>query len=292
MLLSMTGFGRATAEFSDKKITVEVKSLNSKQFDLNTRIPFAYRSDELTLRRILAEKLERGKVDLSVSVERGTESTHTSINVSALTAVKENIEKASEAARIPTPADWWSVLMRFPDVLESDSDIEADEEEKHLLESTVAQAAEALTQYRRAEGEKLEEFFQKRISAISELLKNIEQYEGERIEHVRQRLMDGIEKIPAIDFDKGRLEQEMIFYIEKLDINEEKQRLSQHLAYFLETMHAPKPGQGKKLGFIAQEMGREINTMGSKSNHAEMQKTVVRMKDLLEQIKEQVLNVL
>lgn len=288
----MTGFGRATAELPNKKITVEVKSLNSKQFDLNTRIPSAYRSSELALRRILADRLERGKVDLTISVEHTGCATSTVIDVEALRACKQRITEASRAAGIPEPADWWSLLTRFPDVLTSENDSEADEPEKEALCHTVAEAAEALMAYRRTEGVKLEEFFAARIAAISDLLAIVPRFESERIDRIRQRLVDGIAKIPAIDFDKGRLEQEMIFYIEKLDVNEEKQRLAQHLAYFIETMNSSHPGQGKKLGFIAQEMGREINTLGSKSNHAEMQKTVVLMKDQLEQIKEQVLNVM
>ena len=292
MLLSMTGFGKAVAELPNKKITVEIKSLNSKQFDMSTRIPSCYRSSDLELRRLVAARLERGKVDMTVSLERGGEASSVTLNTDVIKYLKHEFEKASAEAGIPAPADLWPMLMRFPEVLGSEADTEADEAELSTLRDTVAEAADALMAYRRAEGVKLEAFFAERISAISELLAEVPRYETERIERIRARMADGLSKIPAVDYDKGRLEQEMIFYIEKLDVTEEKQRLGQHLQYFMETMQSARPGQGKKLGFIAQEMGREINTLGSKSNQAEMQNLVVRMKDQLEQIKEQVLNVM
>lgn len=291
MLLSMTGFGKAVAETKNKKITVEIKSLNSKQLDLNARVPSIYRDKELDLRNIVGRPLERGKIDMSVTVESlGTE-TGTTLNVSALEAYKKQIQDASATLGIAVPDDWYSVLLRFPDTLKSDTQAEIDNEETEALFSATSQAVTALMNYRRAEGVKLESFFAERIRRISELLGRIDPYEAQRVEKIRLRIEEGLKKIPGIELDKGRLEQEMIFYIEKLDVNEEKQRLAQHLNYFMETMEAPA-GQGKKLGFIAQEMGREINTLGSKSNHAEMQKIVVQMKDELEQIKEQVLNVL
>ena len=292
MLLSMTGFGKAVAETKNKKITVEIKSLNSKQLDLNARVPSIYRDKELDLRNIVGRPLERGKIDMSVTVESlGTE-TGTTLNVSALEAYKKQIQDASATLGIAVPDDWYSVLLRFPDTLKSDTQAEIDNEETEALFSATSQAVTALMNYRRAEGVKLESFFAERIRRISELLGRIDPYEAQRVEKIRLRIEEGLKKIPGIELDKGRLEQEMIFYIEKLDINEEKQRLSQHLPYFMETLEAPHPGQGKKLGFISQEMGREINTLGSKSNHADMQRLVVKMKDELEQIKEQVLNVM
>ena len=291
----MTGFGKATAETAAKKITVEIKSLNSKQLDLNVRLPLSFREQELELRSAVATVLERGKVDVYVSSEntQGSNAGLTaSLNVEALAAYRRQISEASAAIGIPEPADWYSVLLRFPDTIHAETAESVGEEEALALKEATKGAVEALMAHRRAEGEALERFFAERIEAISVLLASVAPYEAERIEKIRQRMSDGLAKIPVAEYDKGRLEQEMIFYIEKLDVNEEKQRLARHLAYFIETMNAPKPGQGKKLGFIAQEMGREINTLGSKSNHAEMQAIVVRMKDLLEQIKEQVLNVM
>ncbi|MDE5568348.1 MAG: YicC family protein [Muribaculaceae bacterium] len=292
MLLSMTGFGKAVAETKNKKITVEIKSLNSKQLDLNARVPSVYRDKELDLRNIVGRPLERGKIDMVVSVENHGNETTASLNVAALEAYKAQVEEASAALGIPTPDDWYGVLLRFPDTMHNETATEVDEEETEALFAAASRAVAALMDYRRVEGLKLEEFFTARISHISDLLAQIDAFEVQRVEKIRQRIEDGLKKIPGIEIDKGRLEQEMIYYIEKLDVNEEKQRLGQHLAYFIETLEAPRPGQGKKLGFISQEMGREINTLGSKSNDADMQRLVVRMKDELEQIKEQVLNVM
>ena len=293
MLMSMTGFGKATVEVTNKRINIEIKSLNSKQMDLNVRVPHIFRQEELPLRSYATGILERGKADISVTIENtGSDiQAATTVNTSAMAAYKKQIEQTSAELGIAVPSDWYSVLMRFPDVLSNDNVAEADETEKEALMTCARNAIEQLMLHRRAEGAKLEEFFGQRIATIRELLAAIEPYERERIEKIRGRIEDGLSKIPVAEYDKGRLEQEMIFYIEKLDVHEEKQRLAQHLNYFMETMEAPA-GQGKKLGFIAQEMGREINTLGSKSNHAEMQKIVVRMKDALEQIKEQVLNVM
>lgn len=287
----MTGFGRATVEHAGLKITVEVKSLNSKQMDISMRVPAIYREKELELRNLIAARLERGKVDLTVYREAAGADDSVRINAAALAGYKSQIEVASAQLGIDLPADWWSILMRFPDAIHSDTAPELSEDEAGMLMSAAAAAADLLMDHRRAEGERLEEFFTSRIRHISELLDTVEPYETERVERIRARITDGLSKIAVAEYDRGRLEQEMIFYIEKLDINEERQRLAQHLLYFMETMAAPA-GQGKKLGFISQEMGREINTLGSKSNHAEMQRIVVRMKDELEQIKEQVLNVM
>lgn len=288
----MTGFGKAVAETDNRKITVEIKSLNSKQLDLNARIPSIYRDKELDLRNIVGRPLERGKVDLVVTVENHGNETSASINLAVVEAYKAQIEEASKTLGIPMPEDWYGVLLRLPDTLRNDNQAEIDDNEVATLFSVTSQAVTSLMEYRRAEGLKLEEFFTSRIRRIGELLAQVDEFETARVDKIRQRIEEGLKKIPGIDIDKGRLEQEMIYYIEKLDVNEEKQRLGQHLSYFMETLNAPHPGQGKKLGFISQEMGREINTLGSKSNDADMQRIVVKMKDELEQIKEQVLNVM
>lgn len=291
MLYSMTGFGKATAEIPGKKITVEIKSLNSKQIDIAARIPGAYKEYELEIRNIISQRLERGKVDLMVSVENIAETSASRINIPVMAAYKAQIEEMSAALSISLPADWYAALLRLPDVMKADVQSTVDEKESEALFKAVTDAVDALMAYRRTEGVKLEDFFTKRIDNIAALLAEVPRFEVERVAKIRARLTDSMEKFLTVEFDKSRLEQEMFFYIEKLDINEEKQRLAQHLAYFRETI-AAQAGQGKKLGFISQEMGREINTLGSKSNHAEMQRLVVRMKDELEQIKEQVLNVM
>jgi uncharacterized protein (TIGR00255 family) len=251
-----------------------------------------YRSLELDMRNIVAREMQRGKADLIVSVETlvGADA-QVKLNVGAMAAYKAQIEAASAQLGIPEPSDWYAVLMRFPDVVTSANDEDVSEDSRAQILELTAKAVEGLMAHRRAEGIRLEEFFAPRIQAITNLLKDIEPFEAERVPKIRARIEEGLSKIPVAEYDKGRLEQEMIFYIEKLDVNEERQRLAQHLRYFIETMEGPA-GQGKKLGFIAQEMGREINTLGSKSNHAEMQRIVVKMKDILEQIKEQVLNVM
>ena len=287
----MTGFGKSVVEIPNKKITVEIKSLNSKQLDMTARVPAAYREKELELRNRIAHRLERGKVDLSVHVETIVSDTAATLNIPLMAQYKQQVEKMSNELSIPMPEDWYSVLLRMPEVMKAETSTSLTEDEAEALFKAVDEAVEGLMQFRREEGKKLEEFFAQRINNIRERLSEVPQYEGERVAKIRNRIEEGLAKLKEIDFDKGRLEQEMIFYIEKLDINEEKQRLTQHLDYFIETMNDAQ-GQGKKLGFISQEMGREINTLGSKSNHAEMQKIVVRMKDELEQIKEQVLNVM
>lgn len=287
----MTGFGRAVVENAQRRFTVEIKSLNSKQLDLSTRISSAYRDMELDMRNIVAHRLERGKVDLSVYVETLVAETPTKFNIPVMAAYKADVEAMAQALGLPEPSDWYSLLLRFPETMRTDIATEVSQDDQLTLLKAVNQAVDALMEFRAKEGVKLYEFFTKRIDAIEALLKQVPQYEQERLDKVRSRIEDGLAKIATIDFDKGRLEQEMIFYIEKLDVSEEKQRLAQHLNYFRETLDG-NAGQGKKLGFISQEMGREINTLGSKSNHAEMQKLVVKMKDQLEQIKEQVLNVM
>ena len=287
----MTGFGKGVAENSSRKFTVEIKTLNSKQLDFSSRMPSVYREMEVECRNLVASRIERGKVDLAVTVETLGATSDISINMEKAAAYKTQIERMSQELGLPAPADWYSVLMRMPDVMHTDCVDTIDDDDRATLLKAVEAACDALRQFRAKEGKKLEEFFASRISHIAGLLAEVPKYEAERITRIRARIEDALSQIPQADYDRGRYEQEMIFYIEKLDINEEKQRLAQHLEYFTETMGA-EPGQGKKLGFISQEMGREINTLGSKSNHAEMQITVVKMKDELEQIKEQVLNVL
>ena len=285
----MTGFGSAVVEYQTKKFTFEIKSLNSKQLDLSVRVPAAYRSLELDMRNEIAPILERGKAEMNMYVENTAAESTAQLNIPVMADYKKQIEQMSAALSIPLPDDWYSVLLRFPDTVKSDVTGEIGDEECAAILEGVRKATGALMEYRAVEGKKLEAFFTSRISHISDLLGQVAPYETERLVKIRARIEDGLASIPKVEYDKGRLEQEMIFYIEKLDINEEKQRLRQHLDYFMDTLHGPK-GQGKKLGFISQEMGREINTLGSKSNHAEMQILVVKMKDELEQIKEQVLN--
>lgn len=290
MILSMTGFGKAVAEFPTKRVTIEIKSLNSKQLDLSTRIPGVYREKEMEIRNELSQLIERGKVDFSLFIENlGKEST-TQINASVVESYIKQITQISEISGVALPADWFSVVLRLPEALKTEIQ-ELDEEEWKGVHGAIISAAKQLIDFRKQEGAGLQTLLGQKIEAISSLLKEVDKYEGERIERVKTRLDEALSKLENVDYDRNRFEQELIFYIEKLDVNEEKHRLAHHLKYFLETMdHAH--GQGKKLGFISQEIGREINTLGSKSNHAEMQKIVVRMKDELEQIKEQVLNVL
>lgn len=291
MLLSMTGFGKSVAELPNKKIIVEIKSLNSKQLDLSLRVSPVLRDREMELRNIISRRVERGKVDANIYIESQQAEASTQFNLPVLKAYKEQISAASRELGIPEPADWYAVLLRFPETMKTEGPVAGTEEDFETAVRALNEAIDGLVEYRAAEGRKLEDFFAVRISRISELLAEIPRYEVERVERIRTRIIDNLSQLPQAEYDRSRLEQEMIFYIEKLDVNEEKQRLAQHLSYFMETMGLDK-SQGKKLGFISQEMGREINTLGSKSNHAEMQKIVVKMKDELEQIKEQVLNVL
>lgn len=289
----MTGFGKSVVEIPGKKITVELKSLNSKQFDMSARIPSAYRELELEIRRRVASRLERGKIDLILTSQHISCSTApATIDIEAAKAYMQQIKRMSSELGLKEPDDWYATLLRLPEVVASESHGDMSDEEAEAVLKCVDNAIDGLMAHRRTEGEKLEDFFAVRLRAITDMLTEVPKWERERIEKIHIKLEEGLAKIPQVQIDHGRLEQEMIFYIEKLDVNEERQRLGQHLVYFAETMALPSPGQGKKLGFIAQEMGREINTLGSKSNHAEMQKLVVRMKDELEQIKEQVLNVM
>lgn len=293
MLLSMTGFGKSVVEAPDRKIILEIKSLNSKQADISARIPSIAREIEMEIRNRVAAVLQRGKVDVTLQFETSARNSVPVLDLDAIRAYKNQIEEISACLEIPEPADWYATLLRLPEVLKNgDSAADSlDDEERERVFEAVDAAIDELMEFRRQEGAKLEAFFADRIEAIRGFLDEVEVYEVERVERIRCRIEEGLNSLNQVEIDHGRLEQEMIFYIEKLDVHEEKQRLSAHMSYFLETMDGA-PGQGKKLGFIAQEMGREINTLGSKSNHAEMQRLVVKMKDELEQIKEQVLNVM
>jgi uncharacterized protein (TIGR00255 family) len=287
----MTGYGKAVVAYKDKKIHVEVKSLNSKQLDLNTRIAPLYREKEMEMRQMVAEALIRGKVDMSVWIEKDMAVDPTPINAALVENYYQQIKSISEKTGIPVPEDWFYTLLRMPDVLTKTDTEELADEEWTTVKNAVSEALQNLVDFRTQEGAALQKKFTEKIDNIAMLLAEIEPYEKSRVEKIRQRIVEGLQQIPGVDYDKNRLEQELIYYIEKLDISEEKQRLTNHLKYFRDTMNEPA-GQGKKLGFIAQEMGREINTTGSKSNQAEMQNIVVKMKDELEQIKEQVLNAL
>ena len=291
MIQSMTGYGSAVVAYKDKKIHVEIKSLNSKQLDLQTRIAPLYREKEMEMRQMVAEAVVRGKVDMSVWIEKETGVDATPVNGALVENYYRQLKQIAQTVGIPEPQDWLYTLVRMPDVL-TKTDVEVlSDEEWAVVKSGVAVALQSLVDFRKQEGAALQRKFTEKIDNIARLLASIEPYEKSRVEKIRSRITDGLKQIPEAEYDKNRLEQELIYYIEKLDISEEKQRLANHLKYFRETM-ADQPGQGKKLGFIAQEMGREINTTGSKSNQAEMQNIVVMMKDELEQIKEQVLNAL
>ena len=290
MILSMTGYGKAIATFQDKKINVEIKSLNSKALDLSTRIAPLYREKEMEMRQMIQQKVIRGKVDFSIWIEKDDAA---SINIELAKNYYQQLSALASSNNEATPSmtEMMPIILRMPDILVKQDQTEIlSEEEWEVARQAIDSALDALVDFRRQEGEALAKKFGEKIDNIEALLKSIEPYENSRVEKIRQRIIDGLKQIPEIDYDKNRLEQELIYYIEKLDISEEKQRLTNHLNYFRETMAEPEGGQGKKLGFIAQEMGREINTTGSKSNQAEMQNIVVKMKDELEQIKEQVLN--
>ena len=292
MIQSMTGYGKATAELPEKKINVEIKSLNSKAMDLSARIAPAYREKEMEISNEISRTLERGKVDFSLWVEKKESAeSATPINQALVEGYYKQIKDIADNLSIPVPTDWFQTLLRMPDVLTKTETQELTEEEWTTVHAAVLEAIGHLVDFRKQEGAALEKKFREKIANISHLLESITPYEKERVEKVKERITDALEKTLSVDYDKNRLEQELIYYIEKLDVNEEKQRLGNHLKYFISTMESGS-GQGKKLGFIAQEMGREINTLGSKSNHAEMQKIVVQMKDELEQIKEQILNVM
>lgn len=292
MIQSMTGYGKAEAHCNGKKIHIEIKSLNSKALDLSARIAPLYREKEIEIRKYLAQALERGKVDFSIWVEKDADRQATPINPFVVSNYKQQIEAISKDLAINAPTtNWWDIIVRLPELTTPVEQEELSQDEWNEAYRAIQQATQALTEFRKQEGQALYKMFTLKINNIEQLLSSIVPYEKERTEKIRQRLEERLCELKGVDYDKNRLEQELIYYIEKLDISEEKQRLTNHLKYFRETLDGGC-GQGKKLGFIAQEMGREINTTGSKSNLAEMQNIVVKMKDELEQIKEQVLNVL
>ncbi len=290
MIHSMTGYGKATIELPSKKITVEIKSLNSKQFDLYTRIPHVYKEKEISLRNDLSKILERGKIDLYINVEESDKNTTVKIDEARLKSYHAEVKQLAAALDIEEPTDWFDVLFKLPDVFKQEPE-KLEEEEWLAVEKAVDGAVANLISFRHQEGEALKQTMLSNISNIKKLTLELEKFEAERIEKVKTRITEALSKLEDVTYDGSRLEQELIYYIEKLDVNEEKTRLLNHLEYFLETIEA-NTSQGKKLGFIVQEIGREINTLGSKSNDSDMQRIVVQMKNELEQIKEQILNVL
>ena len=291
MIQSMTGYGKSDAVFNGKKIHVEVKSLNSKALDLNARVAPLYREKEMEVRQLLAKAIERGKVDFTLWVEKDETSVAATINPEAVKNYVAQIQDICNAQSLAMPQNVWDVVLRLPDATQTNAVEELTDEEWAVVLDAIQQAVAHLVDFRKQEGAALYKKFSEKLDNIERYLHEIEPYEKGRVEKIRQRLFDRLSEPKGVDYDKNRLEQELIYYIEKLDISEEKQRLANHLRYFRETMDNGH-GQGKKLGFISQEMGREINTTGSKSNQAEMQNIVVKMKDELEQIKEQVLNVM
>ncbi len=285
MIQSMTGYGKAVLQLPTKKITIEVKSLNSKNLDLNTRMPSYYREKELGIRKQLASSLVRGKVDFSIYVEMTAEETQTVINKQVIGGYIKELKELSEGKEI----EFLEIAMRLPDVLQTVRE-EMDVTEWEQIAKGIDTAIEEIVQYRKDEAHSLEADFRERIANIKGFLVEVEKLDAERMDHVKQKLRKAIDEL-KVTIDENRFEQELIYYLEKLDINEEKVRLANHLDYFLEELNNEK-SDGKKLGFIVQEIGREVNTTGSKSNYATMQQVVVQMKNELEKIKEQVLNIL
>ena len=291
MIQSMTGYGKMDAVYEGKKIHVEVKSLNSKSLDLSTRIAPLYREKEMEIRQLIAKTLERGKVDFSIWIEKDETSAAGTIQPAVVASYVSQIKHICKEQHIAEPQNVWELVLKLPETTQTNVAEELTDDEWSIVLAAIKEALAHLVEFRKQEGEALRKKFTEKIDNIEKFLGEIEPFEKSRVEKIRQRLLDRLSELKGVDYDKNRLEQELIYYIEKLDISEEKQRLTNHLRYFRETMENGH-GQGKKLGFIAQEMGREINTTGSKSNQAEMQNIVVKMKDELEQIKEQVLNVM
>ena len=291
MIQSMTGYGKTVVAYKGKKINVEVKSLNSKALDLSTRIAPIYREKEMEIRQIITKKVVRGKVDFAIWVEKDASVDAAPVNAALVANYYRQISEIAENTGIPAPTDWFTLLLRMPDVTTRTETEVLDDEEWDVARQAVNEAVDKLVEFRTQEGAALQKKFGEKIDNIEQLLHSIEPWEKARVEKIRSRIVDGLKSIPDVEYDKNRLEQELIYYIEKLDINEEKQRLANHLRYFRETMNEPA-GQGKRLGFFDEAAAREIYTTGSKSNQAEMQNIVVKMKDELEQIKEQVLNAL
>ena len=290
MIKSMTGYGKAECELSQKKVTIEIKSLNSKQMDLNTRISLLFREKDLEIRRELSDKLVRGKVDFILYTESLGEDSATKINAGIVSSYYKQLEKISSDLNIPLHDNILQTILTLPEVVRNEREELNDQEWKSILVK-IGEAIEALDRFRIQEGAILRQDLIVNINIITALLAEVDQYESERVTRIKEKIYDGLKDISIEQVNENRLEQEMIFYLEKMDVNEEKVRLLNHCNYFLETIDLAEP-VGKKLGFIAQEIGREVNTLGSKANHLEMQKLVIRMKDALEKIKEQLLNVL
>lgn len=289
MIRSMTGFGKANANYQNKKITVEVRSVNSKQLDASIRMPNVYKEKETELKSVLSEKAERGKIDVAIYYENLNDERNFSINKNIALNYYQELKSLSNELNLKEES-LLSIVMRLPEVVSSDKK-ELDEKEWGVIFQTFLQAVDGFNSFRDSEGGKLMIELENRVDSIINQLSKVDKYEKERLDNTKQRIEKALKELGQENIDRNRFEQELIYYLEKLDITEEKQRLSAHCSYFLETMKN-EINQGRKLGFITQEMGREINTLGSKSNHAEMQKLVVLMKDELEKIKEQVLNVL
>ena len=290
----MTGFGKAEASTSNQKIVVEIRSINSKQADISLRFPQEIRHIELAARKRVIQKLQRGKIDIFISLEQLHTEPSLQLNSELGQKYWQLLKEFSEETTIPLPTDPLRMVLNMPGVMNTESSTSEKETEdlENITMQAVEEACDKLNEFRLQEGKSLYDGFMKNAKTIAQLLDSVDPYEAERITEIRQRIEEGLSKYVDIEYDRSRLEQEMIYYIEKLDVNEEKNRLRNHIKYFIETLDHEEVGQGRKLGFIAQEMGREINTLGSKSNHATLQQIVVKMKDELEQIKEQVLNVL
>lgn len=291
MIQSMTGYGKAVATYKEKKINVEIKSLNSKSLDLSTRIAPIYREKEMEIRQTVGKALQRGKIDFSIWIEQDTVVEATPLNTALIDNYYQQIKEISKTTGIPEPHDWYSVLIKMPDVTTKPDTNDLEDDEWCVAKGVIEEALQHLIDFRKQEGAALQKKFTEKVDNIEKLLASIEPYEKARVPKIKEDIIKHLKEIPEAEYNNNRLEEELVYYIEKLDISEEKQRLNNHLKYFRETMNEDRP-VGKKLGFIAQEMGREINTTGSKSNQAEMQNIVVKMKDELEQIKEQVLNAL
>ena len=294
MIHSMTGFGKAEASTPTQKISVEIRSINSKQADISLRFPQEIRHIELAARKRVIEKLQRGKIDIFISFEQLHTEPSIQLNSELGKRYWQLLQEFSQSTSIPLPTDPMRMVLNMPGVMNTESSTSEKETQdlENITMQAVEEACDKLNEFRLQEGKSLYNGFIKNVQSIAQLLDSVAPYEAERISEIRQRIEEGLSKYVDVEYDRSRLEQEMIYYIEKLDVNEEKNRLRNHIKYFIETLDHEEVGQGRKLGFIAQEMGREINTLGSKSNHATLQKIVVKMKDELEQIKEQVLNVL
>lgn len=291
MLKSMTGYGKSVNEVKNKRITIEIKSLNSKQLDMSTRIPGFYREKELEIRTKVGNALNRGKVDFSMYIETLNGETGTIINKPVVLSYHEQMKAMAAENGITEPEDYFATLLKLPESLKTEVQ-EIDEEEWNGIFSIIEEALSQLNEFRDNEGSTLEKDIVERVNLILNLLEEIPAYAQERIERVRTRLFDALKELKnKVENDNNRFEQEMIFYLEKFDITEETVRLKSHCDYFFETIKTNEP-VGKKLGFITQEIGREINTIGSKANHSEIQRIVIQMKDELEKIKEQILNIL